>query len=339
MMAATIRDVAKEANVSVRTATRVVNNKPNVRPQTRQLVNDAIARLGWRPNAHARHLVRGKTEHLGVILPDSRNTVFSDIAAAIEMQATTHGYDCLFLHSEGLAEREAKFLNLALDGTVDGLIVMPHFIQANHAIYKRLIESQIPLVFRGGPEILKVVDLVTVDLRKAGYLATRHLLNMGHEHVGMILYDVALQRRNGRLAGYKDAHEEKGLPIRQKYIVHCGQRLEEGYHAIRRLLEMQPQITALFCHNDQTALAALRAGREMGRRIPEDLALVGYDNIEMGRFCEAPLTTINFPKELLGQLLVDMLFQRMHNPDHPSQRVVLTPELIIRKSCGYEAHQ
>ena len=335
-MAATIRDVAKEANVSVRTATRVINNKPNVRQETRQLVHEAIVRLGWRPNAHARHLVRGKTEHLGVILPDSRNTVFSDIAAAIETQAATHGYDCLFLHSEGLAEREAKFLNLALDGTVDGLIVMPHFIEANHAIYKRLIENQIPLVFRGGPEILEVVDLVTVDLRKAGYLATRHLLNLGHKHVGLILHEVALRRKNGRLAGYQDAHNEKDVPINPNYFTFCGYRLEEGYQAVRRLLEMQPQVTALFCHNDLTALAALHAAREMGRDVPNDLAIVGYDNIEMCRYCDVPLTTIDFNKELLGQLLVDMFFRRMQNPEHQTQRVVLTPQLIIRKSCGYE---
>jgi len=334
-MAVTIRDVAREAKVSLRTATRVVNNEPHVRPATRKAVHDAADRLGWRPNAHARHLVRGKTDRLGVILPDSRNTIFSDIASVIEVQAQRRGYDCLFLHSEGVPEREAKFLNLAMDGTVDGLIMMANVLKANHEICARLLEDRIPMVFRAGPETPGIVDLVAVDLERASYLVTRHLLNLGHRHIGMVLQEAARQRQVGRLVGYARAHEEMDVPICPEYRTFCAYRVEDGYHATRRLLESHPEITAIAFHNDQLALGAFRAARELGRRIPDDLAVVGYDNIELGRFCEAPLTTIGYSKELLGQLLVDMICQRIQTPDHPPQRIILPPELIIRESCGY----
>ncbi|MBN1588932.1 MAG: LacI family DNA-binding transcriptional regulator [Pirellulales bacterium] len=327
--------MAKEANVSLRTATRVVNNEPHVRATTRQLVREAAARLGWCPNAHARHLVRGRTDRLGVILPDSRNTIFSDIASAIEAQAQVQSYDCLFLHSEGVPEREAKFLSLAMDGTVDGLIVMANVLKENHEIYTRLLEDRIPMVFRAGPETPGTVDLVAVDLEMAGYMATRHLLKLGHRHIGMILQEAAKERQTGRVDGYTRAHREEDICVHPEYRIYCGYRVKDGYHAMRCLLEAHPKITAVLCHNDQLALGSFRAARELGRRIPDNLAVVGYDNIELGRFCEVPLTTIGYSKGLLGQLLVDMICRRIKEPNHPSQRIVLPPELIIRESCGY----
>jgi LacI family transcriptional regulator len=334
-MAVTIRDVAREANVSLRTATRVVNDEPNVHPRTRQVVREAATRLGWRPNAHARHLVRGRTDRLGVILPDSRNTIFSDIASVIETEAQARGYDCLFLHSEGDPQREARFLSLAMDGSVDGLVMMTNVLKANHEIYRRLLKDEIPMVFRAGPETPEIVDLVAVDLEKAGYLVTRHLLNLGHEHIGLVLQEAARDRQTGRLDGYRRAHEEKNVSIHPEYKTYCGYRVEDGYQALRSLIEAHPAITAVFFHNDQLALGSFRAARELGRRIPDDLAVVGYDNIEMGRFCEAPLTTIGYSKEMLGQLLVEMICRRIKEPEYPPQRIVLPPELIIRESCGY----
>ena len=338
-MAITIRDVAREANVSLRTATRVVNNEPNVHPRTRQLVREAASRLGWRPNAHARHLVRGKTDRLGVILPDSRNTIFSDISTVIEAEAQARGYNCLFLHSEGDPEREAKFLSLAMDGSVDGLIMMANVLKANHEIYHRLLKDHIPMVFRAGPETPGIVDLVAVDLEKAGYLATRHLLNLGHEHIGLILQKAARDRQTGRLDGYRRAHEEHNVPIHDDYKVYCGYRVEDGYRTSLRLLQVHPEITAVFCHNDQLALGLFRAARELNRKVPDSLAVVGYDNIEMCRFCEVPLTTIGYSKESLGQLLVEMICLRIKDPKHSPQRIVLPPELIIRESCGYATHR
>jgi LacI family transcriptional regulator len=336
-MAVTIHDVAKEANVSVRTATRVINNEPRVRAQTIQIVKEAADRLGWRPNAHARHLVRGRTDRLGVIVPDSRNTIFSDLATVVEAQALTRGYDCLFLHSDGLPEREAKFLNLAVDGSVDGLIVMSNILQANHAIFRRLLKDRIPMVFRAGPEAPETIDLVAVDMEKAAYLATRHLLGLGHRNIGTVFHETEKLRPQGRLAGYVRAHEEKGLAVHPECHAFSGYRIEDGYQTIRRLLQMQPDVTALVCHNDQLALGSFRAARELNRRIPRDLAVVGYDNIEWGRFCEVPLTTVGYSKEHLGQFLVDMICQRIANANHPPQRIILPPELIIRESCGYAA--
>jgi LacI family transcriptional regulator len=336
-MTVTIHDVAREAKVSLRTATRAINNEPHVRKPTRHLVLETAKRLGWRPNSHARNLVRGKTDRLGVVLPDSRNAVFSEIASAIDNRAQTYGYNSFVLHSEGSAEREAKFLTLGLDGSVDGLIVLPNFLETNRDLYARLLQERIPLVLRGGPEALPEADILTVDVEHGGYLATRHLLNLGHRHIGILVSEFALGHLYGRLKGYLRAHEEMGVSTRSEYQISSGHRLEEGYQAIRRLLAAQPKISALFCHNDFLAMSVFRAARELGRRIPEDLALIGFDDIDFAKFCEVPLTTLTHPKEMEGQLLADMVCQRIEQPDHPPQRITLRPELIIRESCGYGA--
>jgi DNA-binding LacI/PurR family transcriptional regulator len=335
-MAITIDDVAQAASVSLRTASRAINNKPNVHPKTRQRVLEAAARLNYRPNTNARSLVLRRTNRLGVILPDSRNTVYSEIATSIETRAQARGFDCFFMHSEGQAEREARFLDLALDRTVDGLVVFPNFLEANRSIYSDLLQNRFPLVLRGAPRSLSAdVDYVTVDLEHGGYLATRHLLTLGHVNIGILISEFALGHHHGRLRGYERAHQEKNLVVQPDYQAHCSHRLEDGYLAVQRLLETHPEITALFCHNDYLAMTSFRAARETGRSIPEDLAVIGFDDIDMGRFYEVPLTSVNHPKDTEGEMLADIVCNRIEQPDQTPYHVTLKPELVIRESCGY----
>jgi len=333
-MAVTIHKVAKAARVSARTAYRALNNEPHVHPQTRRRVIEAATRLNYQPNIHARNLVLRRTNTIGVIFPDSRNPVFGEFANSIDARARSRGYECYFLHSEGDPKREAKFLNLAFVSSVDGLIVFPNFLDVNRDLYSQLIVNRIPLVLRGASELLLGVDVVTVDLELAGYLATRHLIDLGHKHIGILKSKFALGHLPGRILGYQKAHEESGLPVRGEYQIDCGHRLEDGYSAIRELLTRNPAITAMFCHNDYLALASFRVARELGRRIPRDLAVVGLDDIELGRYCEVPLTTISHMKEQEGQALVDLLCDRIEVPERPPRRITLKPELVIRESSG-----
>jgi len=333
-MAVTIHKVAEAAKVSPRTAYRALNNEPHIHPQTRRRVLEAAARLNYQPNIHARNLVLQKTNTIGVIFPDSRNPVFGEFATFIDARARERGYECHFLHSEGEPEREAKFLNLAFVSSVDGLIVFPNFLDVNRELYGQLIINRFPLVLRGAPELLLGVDVVTVDLELAGYLATRHLLELGHKHIGILISKFALGHLPGRILGYQRAHEEKGVPIHPGYRIECGHRLEDGYKAIRELLSGQPKITALFCHNDYLALASFRAARDLKRRIPRNLAVVGLDDIELGQYCEVPLTTISHQKESEGQTLVDLLCDRIDTPEKPPRRITLKPKLVVRESCG-----
>jgi LacI family transcriptional regulator len=333
-MAVSIHRVAEVAEVSARTAYRALNNEPHIHPQTRRRVLDAARRLNYQPNIHARNLVLRKTNVIGIIFPDSRNPVFGEFANFIDTQARSRGYDCYFLHSEGDPDREAKFLNLAFYSSVDGLIVFPNFLDVNRELYSQLIINRVPLVLRGAPELLLGVDIVTLDIELAGYLATRHLLDLGHTHIGILKSKFAMGHLPGRIVGYQRAHQEKGLPVHPEYQIDCGHRLEDGYRAIRELLTRQPGITALFCHNDYLALAAFRAARELGRRVPQDLAVVGLDDIELGQYCEVPLTTVSHLKVQEAHTLVDLLCDRIEVPDQPPRRVVLKPELVVRESCG-----
>ncbi|MBI4580952.1 MAG: LacI family DNA-binding transcriptional regulator [Planctomycetes bacterium] len=333
-MAVSIYKVAEVAEVSPRTAYRALNNEPHIHPQTRRRVLEAARRLNYQPNIHARNLVLQKTNTIGIIFPDSRNPVFGEFANFIDRRARSRGYDCYFLHSEGEPDREAKFLNLVFYSSVDGLIVFPNFLDVNRELYSQLIVNRIPLVLRGGPELLLGVDNVTLDLERAGHLATRHLLDLGHTHIGILNSKFAMGHLPGRIVGYQKAHQEKGLPVHPAYQIDCGHRLEDGYRAIGELLARQPQITALFCHNDYLALAAFRVAREMNRRVPHDLAVVGLDDIELGQYCEVPLTTVSHMKVQEAETLVDLLCDRIETPDHPPRRVVLKPELVVRESCG-----
>jgi len=333
-MGVSIHRVAEVAQVSARTAYRALNDEPHIHPRTRQRVLEAVARLNYQPNVHARNLVLRRTNTIGVILPDSRNPVFGEFSNFIDARAHARGYDCYFLHSEGQAEREAKFLNLAFESSVDGLIVFPNFLKANQELYKQLLANRVPLVVRGAPGLLSQVDVVTVDVELAGYLVARHLLSLGHRQIGILISKFALGHLPGRLVGYQRAHEEAGVPVHPEFQIQCGHRLKDGYYAIRQLLETRPQITALFCHNDYLALASFRAARELGRRIPQDLAVVGLDDIELGQFCEVPLTTVSHQKEKECDVLVDLLCDRIEQPDRAPQCVTLKPELVVRESCG-----
>ncbi len=335
-MSVTIRDVAKAARVSARTVSRVINGEAHVHARTHKRIMDAIEQLKYRPNINALNLVRRSTRRIGVILPDSRNPVYSEIAEALDARARAQGYDCFILHSEGQAEREARFLNLVLDRTVDGLVVFPNFLDANREIYRHLIHEKLPLVLRGRPSDFEDdLDYVTVDTDHGGFLATRHLLSLGHRQVGILVSEFALGRSYGRLRGYERAHAQFGLPVQPDLQVHCGHQIEDGYHAMRRLISARPDVTAIFCHNDHLAMACFRAARESGRRIPDDLAVVGFDDIALSRFCEVPLTTVNHPKETEGRLLADAICGRIESPDLPPHHVTLKPELVIRESCGY----
>ncbi len=303
--------------------------------QVATLVASRASRLRMLQSARPRPSDRGKTHRLAVVLPDRHNVVYSEIAETIESIAGPRGYDCIFLYSDGQADREARFLHFGLDHTVDGLIVFSPFFEENHVLYLQLSESRCPLVLRGVPsEHWPELDFVTVDMEYGGYLATRYLRELGHVAIGILVSDFALGRDGGHWRGYRRALEEAHSAVRRELCVHGGRLLGDGYRAIRDLLQRHPEVSALFCHNDHLAMASFRAARELGRRIPDDLSVIGFDDVDMGEFYEVPLTTVNHPKKLEGELLADIVVNRIEQPGQPPCQVVLKPKLVVRASCS-----
>jgi LacI family transcriptional regulator len=328
----TIREVAQHANVSATTVSHVINNTRFVSDALCHRVHLAMDELGYQPNALARSLRRGQTHTLGLILPDSANPFFAEIGRNIEDCAFEQGYSLILCNTEGNLDREHIYVELLSQKRVDGIIIIAAGDHA-HSL-NTLLEFKLPLVLvdRDLPGVH--VDTVLVDNHEGGYLATRHLIDHGHRCIGCIAGPSHLLASAQRVAGYYDALVEAGLPVKEDLIRRGDFHPESGLLALAEFLELPEPPTAIFACNDLMAIGALRAADASGLRVPGDLALIGFDDIELATYTTPPLSTISQPKKELGQLAVQMLLDRIQRYSGGFRYELLRPRFITRKSCG-----
>lgn len=327
---ATIREVAEQAGVSYATVSHVINNTRLVSQETRERVLTAMAALDYRPNALARSLRQGKTNTLGLVLPDSANPFFAEISRSIEDEAFRKGYSVFLCNTELDTERELFYVDVLSKKQVDGIIFVAAGDQADSLDF--LVQRNMPVVMidRDVPNVQ--VDAVLSDNQLGGYLATRHLLELGHTRIACIAGTSSITPSAERLIGYRRALEEAGLPYDEKLIVRGDYHAQSGLELTHFILKMDSRPTAIFALNDLMALGALRAAAEAGYSVPRDLAVVGYDDLELAHFTNPPLTTIAQPKKEIGAQAVSLLVERISHKSRPPSRVVLPPELIVRRS-------
>jgi LacI family transcriptional regulator len=326
----TIREVAESAGVSYATVSHVINNTRLVSPETRERVLAAMAELNYRPNALARSLRQGKTNTIGLVLPDSANPFFAEISRCIEEETFKKGYSVFLCNTELDTQRELFYVDVLSKKQVDGIIFVAAGDQADSLDF--LVSRNMPVVMidRDVPNV--EVDAVLTDHRLGGYLATRHLLELGHTRIACIAGPSSITPSAERIIGYRKALEEAGLPYDEKLVLRGDYHAQSGMDITHTILRMDPRPTAIFALNDLMALGALRAAAESGCSVPSDLAVVGYDDLELSHFTNPPLTTIAQPKTEIGAQAVDLLVDRMSRKDRPPSRVVLPPELIVRRS-------
>jgi LacI family transcriptional regulator len=326
----TIREVAESAGVSYATVSHVINNTRLVSPETRERVLAAMAELNYRPNALARSLRQGKTNTIGLVLPDSANPFFAEISRCIEDETFKKGYSVFLCNTELDIQRELFYVDVLSKKQVDGIIFVAAGDQADSLDF--LVSRNMPVVMidRDVPNV--EVDAVLTDHRLGGYLATRHLLELGHTRIACIAGPSSITPSAERIIGYRKALEEAGLPYDEKLVLRGDYHAQSGMDITHTILRMDPRPTAIFALNDLMALGALRAAAEAGCSVPSDLAVVGYDDLELSHFTNPPLTTIAQPKTEIGAQAVDLLVDRMSRKDRPPSRVVLPPELIVRRS-------
>jgi LacI family transcriptional regulator len=326
----TIREVAESAGVSYATVSHVINNTRLVSPETRERVLAAMAELNYRPNALARSLRQGKTNTIGLVLPDSANPFFAEISRCIEDETFKKGYSVFLCNTELDIQRELFYVDVLSKKQVDGIIFVAAGDQADSLDF--LVSRNMPVVMidRDVPNV--EVDAVLTDHRLGGYLATRHLLELGHTRIACIAGPSSITPSAERIIGYRKALEEAGLPYDEKLVLRGDYHAQSGMDITHTILRMDPRPTAIFALNDLMALGALRAAAEAGCSVPTDLAVVGYDDLELSHFTNPPLTTIAQPKTEIGAQAVDLLVDRMSRKDRPPSRVVLPPELIVRRS-------
>ncbi|HLE51170.1 MAG TPA: LacI family DNA-binding transcriptional regulator [Anaerolineales bacterium] len=329
----TIREVAKRAGVSYATVSHVINDTRFVSQNTRDRVLAAMSELKYRPNALARSLRRGETNTIGLILPDSSNPFFAEIGRSIEDAAFKLSYKVILCNTERDTHREQLYVDVLSKHQVDGIIFVATGDQVDSLDFLLSQEMPVVLVDRDLPK--SGVDAVLTDNQQGGYLATRHLIELGHRRIACIMGPSNINTSAERVNGYRRALEEEDMLYDESLLFLGDYHPDSGLVATCTLLNLDSPPTAIFALNDLMAVGALRAAAKSGHRVPEDLAIIGYDDIELARFMNPPLTTIAQPKTEIGFQAVNLLANRIADKNCPARRLTLSPELIVRGSTTH----
>ena len=339
-MKVTIREVARRAGVSTKTVSRVINQQGEITEETRARVQAVIDELGYRPNILARSLVSQRSNMLGVVTWGLNYYTPSRIVVGIEQRSSEFGFS-LFLHliSHPTAAGAENILNILADHRVEGIIwAIPEVGENHNWIRRSSFDTLPPIVFLNAPS-RPGLDSVAVDNRRGGELAARHLIDQGCRKIGLIKGPPGWWEAEERFAGWQDALNQAGIEVLPDRVVQAEWSVETGMQAMRRLLAQAPEIDGVFCSSDDIALGALSAAMQAGRRIPGDLALIGFDNIPQSAYFHPPLTTIDQPLARTGRAAVDLLLERISHrrsgkepADEEASAHVLEPRLVIRAS-------
>jgi LacI family transcriptional regulator len=332
MKQATIKDIARAANVSYATVSRALNNKYGVRVRTRERIRRIAAELGYRPNAIARGLVKKRSFTLGLVLPDIANPFFPEVVEGIEKAAVGSGYSVLLCNTNWDAEREESYVRLLSERRVDGILVSP--IADERGRFEALLDQLgVPAVHVSNAPKGTSRSYVIIDDVQGGFLATRHLIEQGYERVGFIGPATGGVTVDDRFLGYKRALEEHGFPVDDRLIWLHDFRSRSGYLTIRRMIQTKAFPRAVFAANDLLAVGILQGVREEGLRVPDDIAVVGFDDIELARMFGVGLTTVAQPKREMGRIAVELLLEAIDaGKGALARHVVLQPRLVVRSS-------
>lgn len=331
-MTVTIRDVARLADVSVATVSRVLNGKGPVLEETRKRVERVARSLRYTPHGAARSLITRRTSTVGVLLPDIHGEFFSEVIRGIDVAARRRGYH-LLVSSSHSEKTETEAALRAMRGRVDGLIAMCPDIRAREV--RRNVPEGLPVVLLNCFADGESVDSITIDNYGGAYEMVRHLTSLGHRRIVHICGAPRNHDARERLRGYRAGMASFAGELAKDLEVEGDFSDEAGYMAGRRLLAFDRPPTAIFAANDSMAIGCLAALIEAGRRVPEDVALAGFDDIPVARFVTPPLTSVRVPIADLGERALDRLLHGVsrHNR-HPRRHETLPTTLVVRSSCG-----
>ncbi|MBS3787012.1 LacI family DNA-binding transcriptional regulator [Candidatus Bipolaricaulota bacterium] len=328
----TMEDVAEEAGVSINTVSRALNDKPDINPQTKKEILQIAEELNYQPNRFAKGLRSSKTSTLGVIVADILNPFFSALLKGIEKSAREDGYSIIVQDTDEKYENEQSAIQTALAEQVDGLLISP--VQTNDQTIMDLRNSDLPFVLLGRHfDDLETHYVVTDDV-KGAKTAVNHLIEKGHERIALINGPSHISSSKERLRGYRQAMKNHGLSINESFILEDNVMIEHGYETAKNLLAKTPSPTAVLCYSDFVALGVIKAARDEGLKISDDLAVVGYDDIFFATCLEVPLTTVRIPKKKMGKKAFKTLKTLIGHEENVTelQKIKLETELVSRQS-------
>ena len=329
---ATISDIAKAAGVSVATVSRVLSKPDVVKPATRQRVMEVVDKMGYQPNALAQQLRMQATRNILVIIPSMENYMSHKVILGIEQAADANGYHTLIVDMHNLDSIGEYYLNAIKQRQVDGIISLSTSMAENLA---RQQASSSPIVIAVHDPADSEIPCVTIDHAAAARAAMTHLVRLGHKRIAHITSSQKITPYLRRIDSYREVLLENQLPFAPELIRYGESSLQSGYEMTESLLASGNRFTAIFAAGDTMALGAIKALKNHGIRVPQDCAVVGFDDIELAAFWDPALTTIRIPKELLGQRAFAKLLTLMKGEPVATEKEVLPYELVIRESCGY----
>jgi LacI family transcriptional regulator len=331
----TLEDVARLAGVSRSTVSRVVNDHPNVSTEVRKRVSDVIQNTGYYPNAAARALASQRSWMVGLILPRTVSSFFSDpyfprLTQGIAQACNQYNYTLGLFLVATKEDEEKIYSRVTRKGLLDGIILQSG--QIGDQLINRLVNSNIPLVIAGRPVQPFGLSYIDVDNVNAAYSAVSHLIRLGRRRIGTITGVMNNTVSIDRKEGYLRALIDRGLNVEETLIVEGDFTEASGYYGMQQLLAVKPD--AIFAASDMMAIGAMRAIREVSLSIPEDIAIVGFDDLPLATQSVPSLTTVRQPIVQFGFKAVDILVDLIENGLQPARRIIMETELIIRKSCG-----
>jgi len=330
---ATMKEVAKLAGVSVATVSRVLNQNPNVSPELCSKVLEAVKELNYQRNRVARSLRAQRSKIIGLIISDIQNPFFTSLVRAVEDVAYEHQYAVFLCNSDEDVEKETLYVDLMCAERVAGVVISPTCETDNPC--RKLMEGNIPVVAVDRRMLDLEADTVVIDNAGAAFDLVSHLISDGHHHIGAVLPSPTITTGRERREGYLRALKAHGLSV-LSHLVRTGLPKEEfGYQSTGELFDLPEPPTALFTGNNLLTVGALRAIHERGLRIPDDIALVAFDEMDWASLIEPNLTVVAQPTYELGRTAADLLLKRIEDGTRPPQEVVLKPTILIRQSCAH----
>ncbi|HCG7106708.1 TPA: substrate-binding domain-containing protein [Vibrio parahaemolyticus] len=329
---ATMKDIAKLAGVSTSTVSHVINKTRFVSEEISERVNNAAIELNYyAPSALARSLKVNRTKTIGMLVTTSTNPFFGEVVKGVERSCYHKGYSLILCNTEGDNERMRQSINTLLQKRVDGLILMCSSLEGERIdVFERY--PDIPVVVMDWGPMLFTSDKIQDNSLRGGYLAAKYLIDCGHTEIGCITGPLIKHQAQMRYEGYKRAMNEAGLEFNANWIIESDFECEGGYQAFKKMAERGKLPSSIFVSNDMMAMGVINAANELGIKVPDDLSIIGYDDIHIAKFMSPSLTTIHQPKYRLGQAAVETLVRRLDDKSNEAQVVQLEPTLVVRNS-------
>ena len=328
--AATMKDVALKAKVSTATVSRALMNPDKVSQATRNRVEKAAREVGYLPQPMGRNVKRNESRTILVIVPDICDPFFSEIIRGIEVTAANHGYLVLIGDCAHQNQQEKTFIDLIITKQIDGMLLLGSRLPFDASIEEQRNLPPMVMANEFAPEL--ELPTVHIDNQTAAFDAVHYLYEQGHKRIGCIAGPEEMPLCHYRLQGYVQALRRCGIMVDPQYIARGDFTFEAGSKAMQQLLDLPQPPTAVFCHSDVMALGALSQAKRQGLKVPEDLSIIGFDNIDLTQFCDPPLTTIAQPRYEIGREAMLLLLDQMQGQHVGSGSRLMDCELIIRGS-------